>query len=168
MRVDPLRPIGFTIDTDVTFSQDHGQIYQVLTTFLQTSQLDLHLTCSLGFQEWHKQLSVSSFELEGMFTNFETKPFLDGVSVTSLGARLTGFHSITYGKDGKLSLGKVYGYSLFGTLTWQRHFPQELLFEITESAGDLSLALTLKDEWVHAFGISGLTVSPVLPATRWC
>ena len=162
MLVDPKKPIGFTIDTDVTFTPDHGHIYQVLTTFLKTTQLDLHLTCSLGIQDWHKPLSVSSFELEGIFTEFKTEPILSGMSITSIGARLTGFHSITYGQDGRLSQGNVYDYSLFGTLIWQPHFPQEVSFQISESSGDVSLAIGLKEEWIHAFGVSGLTVGPIL------
>jgi hypothetical protein len=159
MIIDEKKGLGFNIDADVVFDESHGQVHQVLTQFLGISDPTLHLSCALGvLQDWHEPLSLTSFELEGVFKDPKPKPVIQTMTIINVGVRLTGSHSVVYGADGGISQGKIYSYSVFGELNFD-FLPMPVSFEISDCGDFISLTLALDGEWTHAFGIPLLTVS---------
>ena len=160
MIIDSKKALGFTMDADVVFNKSHGQVHQVLTDFLGISDPTLHLSCALGVQDWHKPLSLSSFQLEGVFKAPKPSPAIQMMKVISVGVRLTGAHSVVSNADGGTSPGKTCSsYSVFGELNLD-FLPTPVSFNISDcGGGSVSLNLILDGKWTHAFGISQLTVS---------
>jgi hypothetical protein len=155
--------VGFTMEADIVFDSSYGQVHDVLSNFFGFTEPSLHLTCGLGVaQDWHQLIWAPSFHLTGIFADAKPKPPCDKLQLTSVGARLTGYHTSRYDNDGRMVQGKAYGYALFGMMHVPvpgSVIPLEMDFIIEEAGGSVRLEATLKGQWEHAFGISQLTAS---------
>ena len=164
MHLDRSKSIGLTMEADIVFNSSYGQVHDVLTNFLGFTEPSLHVACGLRLvQDWHRPLWVPSFQLTGVFTDAKPKPLCDKLQLTSIGARLIGYHTVKPNQEGNLVDGRAFGYAFFGTVHLTvpgSSVPLEMAFEIEETAGSVSLQATLDGEWEHAFGVLQLTVSP--------
>lgn len=166
MAFDSKKALGFTLEADIVFNEDHGQVHDVLSKFLGISDPKVHLSCALGvLQDWHKPFSFSSFQLEGVFSEGIPSPAsqtadahlpLDSMNIHNVGVRLIGYRSASYSTDGSLVLSNIYSYTVFGELSFKL-LPVPVSFEISECEGLVSLTLKL-DEWKQAFRIPQLSV----------
>jgi hypothetical protein len=112
-------------------------------------------------QAWNSPLSLRSFTLDGVFAGISINP-CNGLTMTSIGVELFGFHATKYAPDGSLTSSMDYGFGIFGTMHVDvpgSVTPIELGFEIRESGGDVSLSADMKTDWTDALGIKNLTVS---------
>ena len=167
MRPDKTQSVGFHVDADIVFDKSYGLVHEVPSQVLSITDPRLHLYYGLGvMQDGHRPFWVSSFSLEGIFPNIH-ESLCEGVELTSIGLRLIGLHGMKR-EGGRLTIGKEYGFSVFGTM----HLdipgcsrPLELAYDMTEMCRSLSLSAQVECNWVHAFSIQKLTVCNLV--TPW-
>ncbi|KZS92230.1 hypothetical protein SISNIDRAFT_455988 [Sistotremastrum niveocremeum HHB9708] len=162
LQLDKSKDVGLTVEADIIFDQSYGKIHDVLSKFLGVADPTLHVKCTFGIgQDWHKPLRMSSFALEGVFPNIQASPF-SGITFTSIGARLIGFHCVSY--SSKKGSSKAYGYSLFGSMHLDipnSAVPLALSYDISEMSDILTLSAEIDSPWENAFGVKSLTIQEV-------
>ncbi|KAF8305444.1 hypothetical protein DL93DRAFT_2160293 [Clavulina sp. PMI_390] len=164
MPLDLTKIIGFNMEADVIFDESFGKLHDVLADFLGVPEPRLHLQCGLdGPQNWHEPLSVSSFVLTGLFPEVSISP-CEGVTLTQVGARVIGYSTLSYDRQGDLQTGTDYGFGVFGNLHISMPgstTPMDFEFDISTMHGILTMTGELDAHWEHAFGIQALTLESV-------
>jgi hypothetical protein len=167
--IDSKKGVGFNFDCDVVFDESCGKVHDVLATVLGVKEPSLHLHCGMGkMQGWWVPLSLSSFTLEGTFADVSVSP-CKGLTMTSVGVKLFGFHVTKYAPDGSLTSSMAYGFGVFGVMHVDVPGSDkaiELDFEIRESGADVSLFAVMKIDWTNALGVKNLTVRFSTPYSR--
>ncbi|KZT39494.1 hypothetical protein SISSUDRAFT_1061095 [Sistotremastrum suecicum HHB10207 ss-3] len=160
--VDRTKDVGLTIEAVIVFDSSYGKIHDVLSKFLGVADPTLRVGCTLGIDaDWHEPLQLSSLAVEGVFPSINPPP-LNGLTFTSIGARLIGFHCVNYSPA--QTSAKEYGYALFGTLNLNipgSATPLALSYDISEIGETLTLSAELDTAWENAFGVKSLTLQEV-------